>query len=872
MQSEKPSFARFGGSANFAAAAGSAQHGAGVQSGMPANRNMGVPPVSQASGKPAGSKTAAIFDLIVSVSLVALFFGVPLFFTGLTFQGIAFEKQLYFYFWLLIGLIAWVSKGVITGEMRIRRTPLDIPILLFWAFYIVAAFFSLDRWHSFWGFFGDPSRGVVSVTALVLAYYLILSHFNEKRFKAIFAAFLASGWIVVLWSSLVVLKIRFLPAALEKFVPLSPIGTVSTLTTFLSVLLPLFMTGIFVLWRSDSQAKRSATRMLLTVLLGLGILFDLFLLLALYSFVTWAVALIGLSFFVVYILAQIVRPSEQLTWMPMLIFVVMLVFLMIGSNTLARATLPIEVSPNTTLSWSIAKETLKEHFFSGVGPANYGYAFSQYRPVEYNLNTLYTLRFYQGNGLFFEALASIGAVGTVLLLVLWLSFVSVGVYLLSLEKQRNKIYSLGLWAAVIMFLVAGFVASFNGPLIIISALLGALALAVILWESGSEERYLQLSLKAAPKFALALAFIFMVVSAGVAFLFVFMGKVLVADMNAGKAVRMSAVQPSDDTALLLIRSIQSYPQEGRYYTRLGQEYMTLANTEAGKGEGNRDNNRVADYVREAVRATEQGKNLMPNDVLAAESLALIYENAALYASDALPKAEEFYKRAQELEPQNPLYAVKIGQVKRTQGDAKPEGAERTALYNESKTYFDDAIAKKKDLAVAHYQLALTQSRLKDLDQAIESTMRAMQIDKKNVNYQYNLGVLYQLRDSDGDRDRAETIFKEILSANERLIDVRLSLGLLYEKRGNRDAALAEYRKMLEFLPADAGGNVAETRTQIEKLIQNVQNGTGNLTRPNQGQQAQTPVTPEPPVEGSEVPVAPVAPVQPNQSPLSPDQP
>ena len=839
---------------------------------MPANRNMGVPPVSQASGKPAGSKTAAIFDLIVSVSLVALFFGVPLFFTGLTFQGIAFEKQLYFYFWLLIGLIAWVSKGVITGEMRIRRTPLDIPILLFWAFYIVAAFFSLDRWHSFWGFFGDPSRGVVSVTALVLAYYLILSHFNEKRFKAIFAAFLASGWIVVLWSSLVVLKIRFLPAALEKFVPLSPIGTVSTLTTFLSVLLPLFMTGIFVLWRSDSQTKRSATRILLTVLLGLGILFDLFLLLALYSFVTWAVALIGLSFFVVYILAQIVRPSEQLTWMPMLIFVVMLVFLMIGSNTLARATLPIEVSPNTTLSWSIAKETLKEHFFSGVGPANYGYAFSQYRPVEYNLNTLYTLRFYQGNGLFFEALASIGAVGTVLLLVLWLSFVSVGVYLLSLEKQRNKIYSLGLWAAVIMFLVAGFIASFNGPLIIISALLGALALAVILWESGSEERYLQLSLKAAPKFALALAFIFMVVSAGVAFLFVFMGKVLVADMNAGKAVRMSAVQPSDDTALLLIRSIQSYPQEGRYYTRLGQEYMTLANTEAGKGEGNRDNNRVADYVREAVRATEQGKNLMPNDVLAAESLALIYENAALYASDALPKAEEFYKRAQELEPQNPLYAVKIGQVKRTQGDAKPEGAERTALYNESKTYFDDAIAKKKDLAVAHYQLALTQSRLKDLDQAIESTMRAMQIDKKNVNYQYNLGVLYQLRDSDGDRDRAETIFKEILSANERLIDVRLSLGLLYEKRGNRDAALAEYRKMLEFLPADAGGNVAETRTQIEKLIQNVQNGTGNLTRPNQGQQAQTPVTPEPPVEGSEVPVAPVAPVQPNQSPLSPDQP
>jgi hypothetical protein len=78
--------------------------------------------------------------MVITVSLVALFFGLPLFFTGLTFQGIAFEKQIYFYVWLLIGVVAWVSKGVTTGEMRIRRTPLDIPIALFWLFYVVGFF------------------------------------------------------------------------------------------------------------------------------------------------------------------------------------------------------------------------------------------------------------------------------------------------------------------------------------------------------------------------------------------------------------------------------------------------------------------------------------------------------------------------------------------------------------------------------------------------------------------------------------------------------------------------------------------------------------------------------------------------------------
>ena len=71
-----------------------------------------------------------------------LFLGVPLFFTGLTFQGLAFEKQIYFYFWLLLALVVWATKGVIAGEMKIRRTPLDIPILAFWLTYLLATIFS----------------------------------------------------------------------------------------------------------------------------------------------------------------------------------------------------------------------------------------------------------------------------------------------------------------------------------------------------------------------------------------------------------------------------------------------------------------------------------------------------------------------------------------------------------------------------------------------------------------------------------------------------------------------------------------------------------------------------------------------------------
>lgn len=851
MQFEKPSFDRMAGNGNVA---------------VPGN---GMPNRGPATAAPQGavreegrkpSRIVALFDALVSISLVALFFGLPLFFTGLTFQGIAFEKQIYFYFWLLIGIVAWASKGVTVGEMRIRRTPLDIPIALFWLFYVLAAFFSVDRWHSFWGFFGDPSRGVISVTALVLAYYFLMSHFTAKRFAWMFWSFLVSGLLVTVWSFLVMMKIPFLPASLEQYAPMSLIGTVSTLTTFLGLLLPLFMTGVFVLWKDGGMKK--GLRVALSAPLFIGLALALFLLLALYSFVPWIVVLGGLSFFLVYILAQIVRPSEQWTWMPMLVFVLLLGFLMVGQNRLARANLPIEVTPNATLSWQIAKETLKEHFMAGVGPADYGYAFSMFRPQEYNASELYTMRFYQGTGLFFEALPTLGAMGTVLLLVVWLAFLSVGLYLLTYEKQRNKIHSLGLWTVSVMLFVAAFMASINGTLLLLGTLLATLSLAVLLWESGSEERYMQLSLKAAPKFALALAFIFMVVSAGVAFLFVFMGKVFIADVSAGKAVRLSVSAPSRDAADLLLRSLRSYPQEGRYSTRLGQEYMALANMEARKEEKDRDVNAIAFYVREAVAASDRGRQLMQNDAMAVESLALTYENSALYATDALPKAEEFYGRAHELEPHNPLYYLKLGQIKKVSGDAKPEGAERDQLYGEAKDLFQKAIDEKKNLAVAHYDMAVVLSRLKDTDQAIASAVEALRIDQNNPNYQYNLGVLYQLRDGDGDGNRAETIFKGLLEKNDKLVDVRLSLGLLYEKAGKRDAAVAEYRKILDLLPADAEGSVKQTREQVEKLIGTVQSGGSNLRKA-----APAPAVPEAAPAVPEAP-APTAPAGPNQSPLT----
>jgi len=872
MISEKPSFFKEGGSHNFSGTSTPAVSNAARQVSP---SDMPIRETSAISSK--GAKGAGFFDVLISFSLFAIFFGLPIFFTGLTFQGIAFEKQMYFYVWLLIGIVAWASKGIVTGEMHIRRTALDIFILLFLVVYGISTLLSVDRWHSFWGFFGDPSRGMLSLISLALAYYFIMSHFTMKRFFLMFGGFLASGFLVVMWSILGVSGVSFLPTALQAYAPLSLIGTVSTLGIFISILIPLFMTALYLVWKSESM--KTGLRYVLLGCIGLGLVGTLYLMLALYPFLldttknslSWMVPLGGISFFLVYILAQIVRPPEQLTWVPMFVFVAMLSFLMIGSNSLLRATLPVEVSPNQRLSFQVAKESLKENFFLGVGPANYGYAFSQYRPNEYNEGPLYSIRFYQGTGVFFESLTTIGLVGTALFLIVWLSYLSMGMYLLSSDKEKNKYLSLGLWTGSIMFFIAGFTTPLNGTLLLIGTLISTLALALLLKESHAEERYYSLSFKASPKYALALAFIFMLVSAGVAFLFVFIGKVYLADIAVGTAARMSAQGPQKESLALMSGAIAKYPQEGRYYTRLGQEQLSLLlDVEVRKSQNDQDRDVNSALYQQAVGNIKEAIRRMPNDVLSIETLGLAKENGVPYVTDTeaavlLSDGFDAYKRASELEPTNPLLIIKQGQMKRLLADAKDpkaDAAEQSALYEEAKGFFAKAAEKKPNLAAAHYNLALTDARLKNMDGAIKDITMALQYDRNNANFKYNLGIFYQVRDKGDDKELAETNFKDILKTNEKLIDVRLSLGLLYESWNKRDQALEQYRKILDFLPNDENETIRSTRQQVEKLISTLQSGKSNIAANSSAAEIVQPATLSPTLPTSQTPT------EPNASPLT----
>ncbi len=763
---------------------------------------------------------------IITVSLVAIFFGLPIFFLGLTLQGIAFEKQIYFYGWILVGLVSWVIKSVLQGEMRIIRSALDYPLLILLGVTILSVAFSVDRWHSVWGFFGDPSHGLVGLIAMILGYKLIQNYATLRGMSMMIGGLLIADIFISVWAFLRLVDVPFFSSAVKQFVPLSLLGSLSGLGAFVSIMTPLLMMVIFVV-QANKKIPTWKRRAVITSFM-LVLVMHAFIFLTTYAFVPWIGLLVGVGCFLVYILARIIRPSNGWTWLPVVQFTVILVLLMIGNNSIARVQLPVEISPEYGFSWDIARETMQKHLLFGTGPATFGYAFSQFHPQNFNENQFFYLRFYQGTGLLFETLSTMGILGTLALLLVVVTFVGVGIYLLLCQHEKSNIVPLGIFSSALIAFANILLVRSDNTILILAFLLPALFFVSFRTMGEVAESSITIPLKASPKFALTVAFIFIVIMSGVIFSGVFLGKVLVADVLAGQADRSEEVT-KEGSVQSMTHAIRLYGQEGRYFTNIGQQYMVLANTEALKQEKDRNTDLIRGYLDNSIALATQGTKMMPNDVVAMEALGQIYENAALYIPDSRALAVESYKKALNLDPHSPQLQVKLGQLRLETAAMYKGKDEQKAILEEANKILESAVAEKKDYSPAYYQLALAKEGLGDLEGAIKNMGIAQYLDPKNVNFMFNLARLYQARGGEEDNKIAEVIFKQIISINDSEINTHFSLGLLYEKTNRNDEALFEYQIVLDLLP---DGVSSDVRSRVEEMMANIENKPSSVVEVN----------------------------------------
>jgi len=148
--------------------------------------------------------TDSIFEKTIRYSFYTLFFLTPLILWTKTSEVFEFNKMLFVYLVTAIISSAWLLKSARERKFTLRRTPLDIPILIFLTSQIISTVLSIDPHTSFWGYYSRFHGGLASTISYILLYYAFVTHFSgkPKSVSNIIYTILVSSLVVSLYGIL----------------------------------------------------------------------------------------------------------------------------------------------------------------------------------------------------------------------------------------------------------------------------------------------------------------------------------------------------------------------------------------------------------------------------------------------------------------------------------------------------------------------------------------------------------------------------------------------------------------------------------------------------------------------------------------------
>jgi len=139
-----------------------------------------------------------MIDQIIAFLYSALFFITPLIMTKSTSELFEFNKILFIYASTVLIAFFWLLKIVLNKKIILKKTFLDIPILLFFASQFISTVTSIDLHTSIFGYYGRFNGGLLSLTSYIILYYGLVS--NSINIEKLLKTILASSLFVILWA------------------------------------------------------------------------------------------------------------------------------------------------------------------------------------------------------------------------------------------------------------------------------------------------------------------------------------------------------------------------------------------------------------------------------------------------------------------------------------------------------------------------------------------------------------------------------------------------------------------------------------------------------------------------------------------------
>ncbi len=137
-----------------------------------------------------------------------LFAITPLLMFPSTYEIFEFNKMWFVFGISLLIAFLWGTKMILTKKIIFKRTALDIPLLLFLLTQMVATFYSIDPYVSWWGYYSRFNGGLLSTITYIFLYFALTTHLflakdteesGEKISLKILIMSIFGGILVALW-------------------------------------------------------------------------------------------------------------------------------------------------------------------------------------------------------------------------------------------------------------------------------------------------------------------------------------------------------------------------------------------------------------------------------------------------------------------------------------------------------------------------------------------------------------------------------------------------------------------------------------------------------------------------------------------------
>ncbi|MDA1337274.1 MAG: hypothetical protein O3C23_00690 [bacterium] len=749
-------------------------------------------------------QSVSLLEKISKGALYAAVFLLPLWFLPVTQNVLLYQKQTLLVLLVFLGLVAWLAKIVSQGEIRLRLSPLYIPVALLLLSVGVSTMFS--RWvaGSFWGWPLSLTDNFLTLVIFALFSFLVLQVVeNAKHLFNLLLTLLVSSGIAVLYTLLQAYQLYLLPFDFAKVATFNTLSNMNGVAIFSAILLPLALALAFV----SKMLLRWALWIVAAVLLAS---------LVLLNFQTaWIILTAGLLVLLAFGMWNMKKKGEfGWTSFPMALIIVA-VFFMVFQVALPGAprTLPTEVSLSQGATWNVAKETLKNHALFGAGPGTFVLQYAKFRPAELNQTVFFGTRFSSGASEILNWLVTKGAVGFVVLLGLFLTIKVLGIKSLLRFEEENFTWMLGLgaFASLTALIVSTFLypASFM-VWFLFWTLLGALAFT-------GAKKVSHFTVTTYPFLALGSSFIFLIVLIfGLGLMFVG-GQKYVAEAQYLKGARASAVGNLDVAIAKILSAANLNPAVDLYWRDLSQLYLTKVNQISANQELSKEERQAQTQtaVSNSIASARAATKVAPANVANWNVQGFVYRSLiGIQGAEAL--AQEAYLEAAKLEPTSPFPWTELARSKIVQAQAlatKNAEETRAQVLLEALENLNKALELKEDYAPAHFLTAVVYDQQGKSDEAVAKLEETKLISSPDdIGLAFQLGVLYWQRK---ELAKAEVELTRAVGINPDYSNARYILGLVHDARGDKVAAKIEFAEVERLNPDNQ---------EIKQILTNLENG------------------------------------------------